>query len=560
MFTCLRYTQHMNKTEQRLLLLWFLINIAIGLFIVHDFGISYDEPDYYLYGRNTVDAYKSFFAIVYIPEFGPNDLPNYGPAFIIFPELGVRILKLIFPNILTADVWHFSYFFAFQLGGLCLYSLARRWFSDWSAWGILLLYTSQPLLWGHAFMNPKDIPFLAFFLFTLWSGFRLADSLGGVAIRISMPTIIGSVRTAITSTKRPIPENVPAIHKHKLEPIKLQEIFSWFRYPSLILAGALLGMTMSIRLLGPLPGLIVILYLILTLRQKSRALIIAYLIIAGIIQFLTWPYLWQNPIDHWMDSLVLMAHFPWPAYVLFDGQFYRPNQLPVSYLPVLLNIQLTEPLLILMYAGFGVLIFCLLRKYTRLDLLLVLVIGGLLPLAGLIVARATMYDNFRQILFLLPPLMLLAGLSLDLIFSVLRLAMLRLILLILLAFPGIHAILRLHPYQYVYYNSFIGGIEGAFRRFELDYWNASYREAALWLNKNAPAKAKIRGNEAAYLLQEYLRPDLNPRSNDNPDEQYDYVVLTSRYNQDLTFYPDAQVIHLIKRDRAILTAIKRLSP
>jgi hypothetical protein len=55
----------MSKTEKSLLALWFILNIIIGLFIVRDFGVSYDEPDYYLYAKNTVDAYRSFFALAY---------------------------------------------------------------------------------------------------------------------------------------------------------------------------------------------------------------------------------------------------------------------------------------------------------------------------------------------------------------------------------------------------------------------------------------------------------------------------------------------------------------
>ena len=35
----------------------------------------------------------------------------------------------------------------------------------------------------------------------------------------------------------------------------------------------------------------------------------------------------------------------------------------------------------------------------------------------------------------------------------------------------------LHPDQYVYYNAFVGGVEGAQRKFKLDYWANSYAEA-----------------------------------------------------------------------------------
>ena len=36
---------------------------------------------------------------------------------------------------------------------------------------------------------------------------------------------------------------------------------------------------------------------------------------------------------------------------------------------------------------------------------------------------------------------------------------------------------RLHPNQYVYYNSFVGGLKGADGQYETDYWANSYKEA-----------------------------------------------------------------------------------
>jgi hypothetical protein len=386
-------------------------------------------------------------------------------------------------------------------------------------------------------MNPKDIPFMVFFLFTIWSGFRLADSLGAENIDVSFGT--------------------PKLKAFALPRFTIRESLPFLRSPRLLLAGALLGMTMSIRLLGPLPGLIVILYLAFTLRQKSLPVITAYLMCAAVVMFLTWPALWQNPIDHWMDSLVLMVNFPWPGRILFGGQYYDADNLPFSYLPVLLNVQLTESLLTLLYCGVAVLI---LRKRLPLDLFLVLTLGAILPLTGLIVTRATMYDNFRQILFLLPPLILLAGLGLDWIFSALKPAAFRFAMLAILAFPGLYAILQLHPYPYVYYNSFTGGTGGAFRKFELDYWCVSYREAALWLNEQAPTQATIGGDGPAYLMDLYLRPDLAPARTGEPVDEYDYFVGTSRYNHDLTLYPDANLATSIEREGAVLAVIKQPSP
>jgi hypothetical protein len=381
---------------------------------------------------------------------------------------------------------------------------------------------------------------MAFFLFSLWSGFRLADSLGAKNIAVSF--------------------GLPQIETFSLPRFKVKESLPYLRSPQLLLAGALLGLTMSIRLLGPWAGLIVILYLTFTLREKSLPVITAYLLCGIIVMFLTWPYLWPDPIGHWMDSLVLMVDFPWPGRVLFHGQYYDPESLPISYLPTLLHLQLTESLLLLIYFGLAILIFSLLRKRLPLDLFLALVIGTLLPLAGLILMRATMYDNFRQILFLLPPLTLLAGLTLDLIFARLTPIALRLVLLAALALPGIHAMTQLHPYQYVYYNSFVGGTGGALRKFELDYWCVSYREAALWLNEHAPANAKVRGDGPIELLTLYLRRDMDLQPDSQPQEQFDYFVGTSRYNHDLTLYPDARLVYSIERAGATLSVIKQPSP
>jgi hypothetical protein len=93
----------------------------------------------------------------------------------------------------------------------------------------------------------------------------------------------------------------------------------------------------------------------------------------------------------------------------------------------------------------------------------------------------------------------------------------------------------------------------------LDYWGTSYREAADWLNDNAPDGAYIWVDGPAHLLGMYLRPDLKLYSSyeDDRADHYDYVVSTSRYNLDLTSYPDAKVVHTIERNGAILTVIKQ---
>ncbi len=650
-------SHHLDRTEKYLLALWFLVNLCIGLWIVRDFGMSYDEPNYYLYAQSTVDAYKSIFGLASIPDFGL--YPNYGPAFIIFPELAIRILKLILPNISTVDVWHFSYFLIFQIGGLCLYSLARRWFSIWSAWSILLLYTFQPILWGHAFINPKDIPFMAFCLLTIWSGFRLTDSLGAQNTFISLQPVLKKIWSSIEESKRQrfikllkfeayaflfiailtLPLNslikvfiailyssdpasflskwfhaiaangtgIPLenyIHKAQNLFFRIEKAllltgafillfyfiwlfinglnnarqktvgtnqtnqayqFTWkeflffFRLPKLIFAGILLGLTISIRVLGPLPGIIIILYLIFTFRQKSLPVILAYLTYAALATFLTWPYLWTAPITHFTESIVLMSNFPWSGHMLFNGHYYTAGNLPISYLPILMNIQLTETLLFLIYFGCIVLIWSILYKRVRLDLILVVIVGALLPLAGLIISRASMYDNFRQLLFMIPPLILLAGIALDTFFTALKPPVIRIFLLLALTLPGMSAITRLHPYEYIYYNTFIGGIRGADGNFELDYWRTSLPKITLELNRIAIPNAQVLVTGFIGNIMPYVRADLIiEKLGDDPktmEDGYDYAIFADHSTAD-RLYPTGKILVSVKCDEVVLSVVK----
>ena len=164
------------RLEKALLLLWFVLNLGIGALTVHEYGMSIDEPNNYSYAADTLAAYPSFFGTLYEPKYDPS-YDGHGPAFVTIAGITIRIIQRIFPNVLATDLWHFSYFITFQLTGLCLYWLTKRWFSRWTAWGILILFSTQPLLLGHAFINPKDIPFMFLLTASVVFGFRLVDSL-----------------------------------------------------------------------------------------------------------------------------------------------------------------------------------------------------------------------------------------------------------------------------------------------------------------------------------------------------------------------------------------------
>jgi hypothetical protein len=200
------------------------------------------------------------------------------------------------------------------------------------------------------------------------------------------------------------------------------------------------------------------------------------------------------------------------------------------------------------------------RAADRLKLALV-ALWFFVPLGAALVFMPTVYDNFRQFLFMIPPLFIFAGYSLMWVFERVRPLSLRLLILAALLLPGLYWDVRLHPYQYVYYNQLVGGVGGAFRSFEMDYWATSYREATEYLNAVAPAGARVVVWGPDHLVQRYAREDLViSEYRKEADEPQDFAVISTRHNKDLSLYPDASNLFQTGRDGAVFAVVKRLHP
>ncbi len=156
-----------------------LLNVLLGVLVVRDYGESWDEAGIYAYAKESIRAYFNLIENGTLPHYVnvPTNAVNYGPAYAMVNALLAQGLHAIIPAWSWIDGWHFGEFIAFQISILSLYFLSRKWMGGWAAFGTALIYSTQPLLWGHAFINPKDIPFLAFFLATVTAGIYMVDAL-----------------------------------------------------------------------------------------------------------------------------------------------------------------------------------------------------------------------------------------------------------------------------------------------------------------------------------------------------------------------------------------------
>jgi len=591
------------------------MNLVYGLLNASDYGQSWDDPLEAKYGVAALNAYRG--STGYLTPEDPYT-KNSGPFYFMVAGGLSAALHSISPATDAVDVRHFLNFLCFQLAVLAVYGIARRILEPGPALLTVLVFTYQPVLFGHAFINQKDIPLLAGFTGAVFLGLKIGDraksiqgneleavdlssgflrsfalgwrslSLAGrglflllalAGLAISADLLFGDgiqawANAVLASVYRgeawrPLTTAFSWVaqdaYKTPLEAYsaKLDRMFGWIRIVGVYLAllplalmifiiarrntkrdfgirhvltavipaAVVLGLTISIRAVGVFAGVLVTTAVLVMRGRQGLGPLFLYWVVALSVSYLTWPYLWGPAVGRFVESIRLMADFP-SHLVLFRGLTISSTNLPWDYLPTLLGIQLTEPVLILLGIGLVALPSAL-RRYPGHRLLLALLfVWFFLPFAASLFFRVPLYSNFRQVLFSLPPLFLLAGIGIDLLWNRARGLLPKAALVIAILLPGLAGIGRLRPYEYIYYNSLVGGENGAEGKFAHDYWCTSYREAMAFVNLHAPVGARVAISEQFAVAAPFARPDLVPvRGRNDPRA---YYVLRCNNRGDLT--------------------------
>lgn len=512
-----------SRTTPILLLL--LVNLVIGLLTFRDYGFSLDEPLYYDYAESIGYAYSP--AAWFSPDFdltraygaSPADHANRGPAYLLLARLPAQALQNL--GLDKASAWHLVNFLAFQVGVYFFYRFCLRWMQPLAALAAAAFLSSQPILWEHAFINPKDPPFLTFFLVTLELGFRMSQRLADL----------------------PPGES------------------GWKMLRVVLLPAILLGLTTNLRVLGPLAAALTGLYF-LTLKKPQRILwFIPYGLIAYLVMVATWPYLWENPLGKFIEVVRFMSYNPTTLRVFFYGNIYPANKLPLRYLPAMMFFTLTEPVWPLAGLGLVVAVARIARKTLDWKTLLPTLGWFFVPFAYVLLRRPPMYDGFRHFLFIVPPLFVLAGIALQAAFQWARRVWLQAVLLLALLLPSIIPSIALHPYEYTYYNQFIGGTGQAAYQFETDYWLTCYKEAVAQLEPFAGQGVNLYVQREFYIAAYYAPPTITVLDRDlgrKAIQPGDYLLMNSRANPSLQRFRDPrQVVLRVGRDGALFCVTQR---
>lgn len=526
-----------KKFLEKPIFLLIAVNLIVGLFVFRDYGFSWDEPLFYDYGNALGYAYSprewfsGHFDVANSYGSSGDDHKTRGPAYLFLAREPVYLLQSL--GLDQASAWHLVNFLFFQLGIYFLYRLATRWMNSRAALIASALFAWQPLLWGHAFINPKDPPFLTFFLASVCLGFEMVD-----AFKEGKP----KASTVI--------------------------------FPAIVL-----GITTSIRILGPLAGFIIVAYFVFVVRSNKELrgsvspwlIFFAYGAFAILIMFITWPYLWEDPIANFIGVFRFMSDNPTNLSVLFDGQVYRAGELPRRYLPFMLATTFTEPVWFLFMIGIVIGYWKLFKeqssqKPSKLITLTLTLSWFVILIAYVILRKPAMYDGIRHFLFIVPPIFILSGFAFEFIEE--RICSVQPYLakwlyagfIVVILFPGIFGVVQLHPYEYTYYNSFIGGTQNVFRNYETDFWLTCYKEAVQELDQvNEPIDLFV--HREAYIAAYYANENINVyelRGAGSDVQSGDYILVNTRSNEDLRILKDISPIIEIKRGKALFCIIKRV--
>jgi hypothetical protein len=273
-----------------------------------------------------------------------------------------------------------------------------------------------------------------------------------------------------------------------------------------LLAGAALGERVIGLLLVTYVGFAIVLYLPwpgdgriwLRFAVKSLVAMLPALALAYVVMILAWPWAALAPLNP-IRGLLAFSEFNYSIRTVLAGQVYEMANVPRLYVPVYIAIRV--PLLMLFGAAVAMISVRWVGRAsssrTQREIALVS-LTVVFPLACHVIWHGPAFSGLRHFLFLIPALAVLAGIGLDRALAALRtrgrvaasggLAIVTACLL----WDGV-TLIRLHPYEYLFYNSLVGGLEGASRRYDLDYWFSSMPEAIgvleAYLRRTAPGDA-----------------------------------------------------------------------
>ena len=421
----------------------------IAALTFRDYGLGWDDYTHSQYGALLLDLFGSGFSDRRALSFV--NLYAYGGGF----DMAAALLAKILPF----DLFETRRLAGAMVGliGLAVtWRLGRRIGGPIAGLLALVLLATCPLYYGHMYMNAKDAPFAA-------------------AMAVLM---LGLVR-AFQEYPRPAAATGA-------------------------LLGTGVGLAIGTRILGGFGAVYAIGALLLIVAIEARqtggrqaaaragAFILALLpalVLAYAVMALVWPWSVAEPLNPFRALIYFSTFFENPWRELFGGSLTLVPDMPRRYVPQLFALELPEITLALGLGGIaGALAATCDRSLSaqRRAVFFMLALAAVFPIALAVATRPAMYNGIRHFVFVAPPIAVMAGLAGAWLIE--RIAAWKLsaaagaaALLAVGCVAPVVEMVKLHPYEYTYFNTIAGGVRAARGNYMLDYWGLSFKQASLAL-------------------------------------------------------------------------------
>ena len=415
-----------------------------------DYGLGWDDVTHSQYGALLLQYYGSGFTDTRALHFV--NLYKYGGGFDMAAALADKVLPFgLFETrrLIGAVVG--------LIGMAVVWRLGRRLGGPVAGAAALILLAACPLYVGHMFMNAKDAPFAT-----------------------AMAVLLFGIVAVLDHYPKPNRRAV-ALFGLGLGLAFGQRILAGIAAPYGLAAVALIAVTdaradnakanarAALRRLGQFVWTIL------------PALVLGYLIMG-----LIWPWSIVKPLNPFYAAEYFDKFFEKPWRELYEGRLISVPDMPASYLPHLLMLKL--PLILLALGLIGVVGAFVLAARPSLAVhrragLLVLALAVVLPIATASVMHPAFYNGLRHFVFVVPPFAIAGGLAFGWLFErayahgKAAMAALCAVLIGGVSLP-VYNMVRLHPYEYTFFNALAGGVRQAQHGYMIDYWGLSFKQAA----------------------------------------------------------------------------------
>jgi len=474
-----------------------LVFLVCGIASLPQYGLTWDEglgnlffgERYFYYLTTFTYKFLDFKANLSVTQKLPLNLfasPYHDQPYLYPPladTISAAFMHLFSYSLHWLDPVDAFHLFKVVLAALFLwffYRFAARYLGKLPAFFAVLFLAVFPRFWGDMHFNPKDVPetiffglcvmvYVAWYEHPHWAKALGVGLLAGAALAVKVNAVF-----------------IPFILLLGVWPWDLSDPKTWLALGQDLLKHLHHYVLMALSAVG--------------------------------LYYLSWPYLYGNPMlakTYFTFMATQEGRVGWPAWS------WQPLTQVITTMP--------ELVLVLFLLGLALAFRQLFKEKAMIWRLLL--VWCLLPIFRISLPGMVNFDGIRHFLEFLPPAMLLAGYGAATLVRWLsrdrprwKLVM-GLTVLLLLGINTANLLARYYPYEYIYYNSLIGGLSGArqvFGQSEVtDYWASSYRQGLEWIDQNAPSGSSLQAPVANWLVQitrrVWLRPDIQVVSSDQQD-------------------------------------------